>query len=300
VSLRQEVTRLQTITDTNSIVKTRLDASQAALSDIAGNAQTFLNQLLATRDSTQGPGIIADQAKSAFAAFTDAANTTLNGSYLFSGINADVKPLADYQQTPPSSAQTAVADAFQSAFGMSQSDPGVANISASDMQAFIDGPFAALFADPAWGTNWSQASDQNARSRISTSELVDSSTNTNEPAFRKLAQAFAMVSDLGTKTLSSDAYKTVVDNAIKLVGDALSSVTTLQAGLGSTQARVTSANSNMAIQINVLTTHIGALEDVDPTEAATKVTSLLNQIETAYAMTARIHQLSLLNYLPNS
>lgn len=300
VSLRQELARLQTITDTNAIVKTRLDSSQAALTGIAGNAQSFLDQLVAARDNATGAGLITAQAKGGFAAFTDAANTMLHGSYLFSGINADVKPLDAYLQDPPSIAQASVANAFQSAFGMSQSDAGVSAISGADMQSFLDGPFAALFDDPSWTSDWSAASDQNARSRISTSELVDTSTNANEPAFRKLAQAYAMVSDLGTQNLGSDAYKAVIDQAIKLVAEAATDVTELQADLGSSQARVANANDRMAIQINVITTHIGALEGVDPTEASTRVTSLLTQIETAYAMTARIQQLSLLNYLPAS
>jgi flagellar hook-associated protein 3 FlgL len=298
VSLRQQLTRLQTITDTNAVAKTRLDASQAALDGIAKNAQQFLDQLLAMRDSATGADTIPSLAKSGLAAFTDAVNSTVDGSYLFSGINADVKPLDDYFQSPASGAQNAVAGAFQSAFGMAPTDVGVAGISAADMQSFLDGPFAGLFDDAGWSTDWSSASEQNARSRISTSELVDTSTNANAPAFRKLAQAFVMVADLGTQSLDTDTCKTVIDQATKLVGEAIGGFTALQADLGSAQARVKSADERMSIQIDIITTHIGALESVDPTEASTKVTSLLNQIEAAYAMTARIQQLSLLNYLP--
>ena len=54
----------------------------------------------------------------------------------------------------------------------------------------------------------------------------------------------------------------------------------------------------MSIQIDIMTRHIGALENVDPFEASTRVSALLTQVETAYAMTARIQRLSLLNYLP--
>ena len=47
-----------------------------------------------------------------------------------------------------------------------------------------------------------------------------------------------------------------------------------------------------------MTSHIGALEGVDPYEASSRLSTLLTQVETAYAMTARIQQLTLLNYLP--
>ena len=42
VSLRQEQTRLQAIIDTNGLVATRLDATQAALNPSADDAQSFL------------------------------------------------------------------------------------------------------------------------------------------------------------------------------------------------------------------------------------------------------------------
>lgn len=298
VSLRQELTRLQTITQTNSLVKTRLDVSQAALQDISDNAQDFLKQLVAARDGTSGPAIVAVQAKSHLSTLTDSLNTTVNGAFLFAGINADVKPLGGYFQDPPSSAQDAVAAAFQTAFGMSQSDPAVADIPAADMQAFLDGPFAQLFDEAGWTADWSDASDQNVRSRISSSEMIDSSTNANEGPFRALASAFTMVADLNVEGLDDATYKAVIGKAVQLVGDAIQGVTTLQANLGTAQERVTNANDRMSIQTDVITSHIGALEGVDVTEASTRVAQLLTQIETAYAMTARVQQLSLLNYLP--
>ena len=224
VTLRQELSRLQTITDTNGTVTTRLDSSQAALKSIADDAQTFLNQLLAARDGSAGADVIAQQGKAGLSAFTDAINTSVDGAYLFSGVNADVRPLNAYFQNPPSAAQDAVAGAFQAAFGMAPSDPGVAGISAGDMQAFLQGSFADLTGDPAWNANWSGASDQNVKSRISSSEVIDTSTNANEPAFRKLAGAYAMVAGLNLEGLSGDAYKTVIDQATRDVGDALAGI----------------------------------------------------------------------------
>ncbi len=298
VTLRQELTRLQTITDTNGMVTTRLDASQAALKSIADGAQAFLGQLIAAREGSTGGSVVASQGKAGLSALGDALNTTVNGAYLFAGINADVKPIDAYFQNPASAAQSAVASAFQSAFGMAQSDPGVANIPVASLQTFLQGTFAGLFDATAWSADWSNASDQNVRSRISSSELIDASTNANEQAFRKLASAYTMAADLNVEGLSGGAYKAVIDQAVQAVGEAIKGLTTLQAGLGTAQERVANANERMSIQINVMTTHIGALEAVDPAEASTRVSQLLTQIETAYAMTARLQQLSLLNYLP--
>jgi flagellar hook-associated protein 3 FlgL len=298
VSLRQEHSRLQSITDSNGLVASRLDASQAALKALADGAQSFLSQLVVARSSDTGPQIIEGQAKAALAGFTDLANTTFNGTALFSGINTDVKPITDYASSPPAANAQAVANAFTAAFGVSQSDPAVANITPAAMQTFLDGAFANLFDPSAWSATWSAASDQNTKGRISTSELIETSVNANDEAFRKLASAYTMLADLGTADLNQATYQAVVDKATVVVGDALQGITGLQAKLGSAQERVKTANTRMGIQIDIMTTHIGALEGVDPYEASSRLSTLMSQVETAYAMTARIQQMTILNYLP--
>ncbi len=298
VSLRQEHARLQSITETNGLVASRLGASQAALKSLAENAQSFQSQLLAARNSATGPQLIQDQARAALSAFADMLNTTFNGASLFAGINADVTPITNYNQQPPAANAQAVASAFATAFGVTQSDPAVTSIPAANMQAFLDGPFAGLFDPAAWSGTWSSASDQNVRSRISTSELIETSVNANDAAFRKLASAYTMLADLGTDKLNQNAYQAVVDTAVRAVSEAVQGITELQAGLGTAQERVKNANDRMSIQIDIMTNHIGVLEGVDPYEASNRVAGLLTQVETAYAMTARIQRLSLLNYLP--
>jgi flagellar hook-associated protein 3 FlgL len=297
VSLRQEHNRLQSIQDTNGLVAARLDASQSALGALAEDAQGFLAQLAASRSADTGPQVIRGLAQTALAAFSEVLNTTFNGAALFAGINTDVRPIAPYNTSPPTTNAQAVASAFAAAFGVSQSDPGVANISSASMQTFLDGAFAGLFDPAAWATNWSAAADQNVKSRISTSELIETSVNANDAAFRKLARAYTMLADLGTDKLNASAYQAVVDTATRAVGEALQGITELQAGLGTAQERVKSANERMSIQVDILTNHIGVLEGVDPYEASSLLTSLLTQVETAYAMTARIQKLTLLNYL---
>ncbi|MGE3066592.1 MAG: flagellar hook-associated family protein [Hyphomicrobiaceae bacterium] len=297
VSLRQELSRLTAIQGTNAEVGTRLDMTQAAIKQMVDGAQSFLSQLIGARENDNGPTIIQSQAQGNLTAMTDALNTTFDGAYIFSGINADVKPVGDYFQSPAGAARTAVASAFSTAFGVTQSDPGAQSISAGDMQTFLDGAFSSLFDASSWSGTWSAASDQNVRSRISTTELVETSTNANEEAFRKLASAYTMVADLGVQNLSKETYQAVVDKASKVIGEAIQSLSNVQATIGNVQERVSNANDKMAAQLDIMKTHITALEAVDPYEASTRVSGLMTQIETAYALTGRIQGLSLLNYL---
>src|SRR5262249_46293782 len=146
-------------------------------------------------------------------------------------------------------------------------------------------------------STWSQASDQNVRSRISTSELIDTSASTNDDAVRKLVGAYTMLADLGTGNLNQGTYQKVVDQATKLTSEAVQGLTTLAGGWGRGQQRVREANTRMGAQRDVITNHIGALESVDPYEAASRLSALMTQLETAYSMTARLQKLTLLNYL---
>jgi flagellar hook-associated protein 3 FlgL len=298
ISLRQDHARLKTIIDTNSVVATRLSSTQAALKSLSEDAQLFVGQLIGARNTASGPAVVQAQAKAALVSFTNTLNTALDGAYLFAGINADVKPLSDYYATPTAPNRQAVADAFFAAFGTTATDPSNDTITAAAMQTFLDGAFDDLFEDPAWGTDWSAASNQNVKSRISTSELIETSTNANDVAIRKLAKAYAMVADLGIDNLNQAAYQAVVDTATRIAGEAVQDLAKEQARLGTAQERVASANDRMSIQIDIMATHINLLESVDPFEASTRVAALMTQVETAYAMTARIQNLTLLKYLP--
>lgn len=297
VSLRQEHMRLTSMIDTNSGVSTRLDMTQASLKGLLDGAQQFIGQLIAARDVDIGPTTMQPYAKGGLVAAIDVLNNSLNGSYLFSGINSDIQPVAKYLQNPPAANQQVVADEFFAAFGMTQSDPGLDSVTAASMQAFLDGAFADMFEPAQWTTNWSTASDQDIRSRISTHELVQTSANANEAGVRKLISAYTMLADLGVENLNQPAFQAVVDTAIRVAGEAVKELSELRGALGVVQERVAKANDKMAIQIDIIATHIGTLEGVDPYEASTRIASIMTQIETAYAMTARIQKLSLLNYL---
>lgn len=297
LSLRSDYDRTKSVMDTNAGTKARLDIQQNALDAITKNTQDFISNLIGSRDTSTGPGVLESQGKTGLQSLIDTLNTTLGGLGIFSGIAVDRTPLEQYFKQPPPASKQAVDTAFAANFGFGQSDPNVASISASDMQSFLDTTFDNLFQDPSWSTNWSSASSTDIQTRISKSEIIQTSVNANDLAFRKIVAAYTMVADLGTSNLNKEAYKTVVDKATKLAGDAIGGLSALQSTLGVAQERVAKADQRMSIQVDVLQKQITRLEGVDPYEASTYVSSLLTQIETSYALTARVQKLSLLNYL---
>ena len=71
-----------------------------------------------------------------------------------------------------------------------------------------------------------------------------------------------------------------------------------QAELGLSQSAVTNANNSMSSQLTILQGQLGNLDTVDSTTTATQISSLTNQIQMAYELTARLQQLNLAQYLP--
>ncbi|NNE24995.1 MAG: flagellar hook-associated family protein [Rhizobiales bacterium] len=297
VSLRSEHALLNQLTDTNSLVQSRLETTQIALGGLTERAQGFVDITIASRDGWTGPHVGVADARDALSMFAAQLNSSIDGEFVFAGINSDVAPMEDYFGTPASAAKQAVDAAFLAEFGINQSDPAVANITAADMTTFVDGAFAALFDDPAWGATWSSASDQDVSSRISPDTVIETGTNANISPFRKLAMAFTMMADLGGETLNDQAFKVLTDKAAVIASQGIHELALAQGDVGVDQQRIERADRIMSLQLDTLNEAIINLEAVDPYETSTRLNQLISQLEVSYAVTGRLQQLSLVRYI---
>ncbi|MTH98281.1 flagellar hook-associated family protein [Roseibium sp. RKSG952] len=297
VSLRSEFNFLNAIVDTNALAKARLDIEQAALTDVRSSAENLQGTLLAVRDVNGSAGSVLAEAEASLELLVSRLNTQLNGSYLFAGQNTDQPPLTPYEAGSPNKAS--LDTAFSTFFGVTdQDDPAVANISATDMDTFLNGgTFDALFASPDWEADWSSATDETVSTRISTREDVSTSVSANEQVFRDLAAVYTMLSELGNEQLDHETYKVVVDKASEMLGGITSDLADLQGKLGVSQERVTLASERLDIQTNLLNERINGLENVNKEETAVRLNSAITQLEVSYSISARIQQLSIMNFL---
>lgn len=298
VSLNQDVSRLKTIQDSNALVTQRMSASQSALDLMADSAQQMLEAFITVNgsDDANNLQIARRDVESSLGSFNVAVNTSSNGEYLFSGINTNTKPVADYLEAG-SAAKTAFDDLFFLRFGFHQSDPQAAGITATAMENFITLDLEPAFTGADWNTNWSSASDTNVSSRILGNEVVESSVNANSDGMRKFALAAVIGIELMGSPITSEVRNVVNTKAIEYAGQAVTGIDNQRSSLGVSENRVTKANNALESQINIITLHLGEMEGVDAYEASTRMQTLLDQVETSYALTARIQQMSLTNYL---
>ncbi|UCI09212.1 flagellar hook-associated family protein [Mesorhizobium sp. B1-1-8] len=296
VTFQRDLDRLNGIVDSNALVAARLTSTQDSLGQLSDVAQSFLSALTSAVSGDSSASITQTAGATSLQQMTGILNTSVNGEYLFAGTNTDVKPIDDFSASG-SPAKAAFDTAFTSYFGFTQSDPAAANITAAQMDDFITTTVEPQFLGAGWQANWSNATDDQITSRIALSETAQTSVSANEQGIRKLAMAAAMVSTLFTGNISQQAQTTVVSRAQKLVGEAIGGIVQVQSEAGLAQKRVSDASDRMKTQVDLFEKHIIDLEGVDPAEAATRVADLTQHIETSFALTARLQQLSLLNYL---
>jgi flagellar hook-associated protein 3 FlgL len=277
-ALAQQQSLLQTTIDTN-LLGTRLSAAQdATVRSIRNSCNRRLSRNLQDLISK--------------------LNTSVAGQYIFGGDNTGTAPITDYFANPPNANKQAVDAAFSAAFGTTQSGAGVQNITPAAMTSFLQNQFAALFQGANWSTKWSSATNGPIESRIAPNETLDTSVNANQAGAQNLAMAYTMIADLGTANLNSQAFQAVISQATQLVGQATQQLTQTQANVGATQASLTNANDSMSIQMNVLSSRLNQMEQINPYDLSTQITQLTTQLETSYSITARLQNLSLLTYLP--
>lgn len=298
LDLRQQLDESIAQKQRNDLISVRVSASQSALNQIRSEGEAFLALVAPGRLSDGTASVITQAAAAKLSSFIAKMNSSSSGQFVFSGINSDQRPLRDYETSPPSAAKAAFASAFQAKFGFAPgTQPGAAQITPAQMQSFLDNEAAALFADPQWGPTWSAASSTNIRNEIGPNEVATTSTNANAPAFRQLAMMYTLGSDIGLASLSSATQDAVYNKMRSLAGQATLGVTTIQADLGTVEARLGVLGNEHEARKTFLTGGVNSLEGVDAAEAKTRLDGLTTQLQISYSLTSQIKKLSLIDYV---
>jgi flagellar hook-associated protein 3 FlgL len=280
--------------DANAQALSRADAVQTTLDATKTTASSFLNALASSRNAANGQTLTKQNSALAIDAVVSAANVTYDGQYLLGGQNTDVAPLNNYQG---GSAQSSFDGAFQSFFGFSKTDPAATNITAAQMNSFLQGPYEDLFQSSSWSANFSNATSNNLQSRIDGNQQVDLSANTNDSAIKDLMRGMVAVQEAGNGKLNSSAYQALVDYSMGKVSNAIQGLGEAQARIGEAQQTVAQTNTKLTSMKDVLDNEIQRTEGVDPAETATRVNNLTTQLEANYTVTGKLAKLSLLNYI---
>ena len=141
-----------------------------------------------------------------------------------------------------------------------------------------------------FGTRLTAEIDENYR--------IDYGVQANDDGFRDLMRGLAMLATTDPAEITdTGAYTSWINAASAALNSGVKSVLAAEAHTGTMQSLVENASDRLSAKREVLSLHISDLESVDPYEAATRLTSAQTQLQASYAVTARLSQLSFLNFM---
>ncbi|EUC00277.1 flagellin domain protein [Rhizobium sp. CF080] len=315
LDLSRDITRTDSLLTTAALATQRLETAELSLSSMNEQGLKIQSAILTLGSSADETSLATARLamSDALDAFTNFANTAVQGEYIFSGINSDVKPMEDY--FAPGSPAKAAVDAELTQYLSDNAIPSKEQMTQAQMNDFLDdleakfngsAPLtspphpAAVAGQDFWKTFFSDASDENMKSRISPTEVVESSTNANSQGMRNFAFASIISMEYLQTGMDKDARAAVATRTTSLINKAMNSegsINQQRTSIGIYTERVSKAEERLQAQKDILTTSLGSMENVDPEEAATRLNTMKTLLETAYTVTAKIQQLSLANFL---
>ena len=239
--LRDGVTEADSRIANLGLVRSRFDVGQTALGEVSDYAQAFLAELIGAGSAVDRRSLVQG-AKAALDGVVASLSTSFKGAYLFSGIEVQSPPFQGDLSSPTSGGRSAVAAAFAAEFGFASDDPAVASIDASDLRAFLNGNFDALFQAPSWEASFSNAGPAQGPVALTDVHRVALDATANDPAVRSLISTLVAVIDLGTERLDGEAFAMLIEEARSRVGGAISGVDQLRATAGRSQAMIGEAD----------------------------------------------------------
>lgn len=159
---------------------------------------------------------------------------------------------------------------------------------------------AAWFADPAgFAAQAYLGGAPGGEVPVSQTDSIRLDITAADPAIRTTLEGLALAAMMTRTSIpQDDGARTVIATR---AGDTLLAVKTpltdLAARLGLTEARIADTKERNDFEKNALQLARSALLDVDPYEASTRLEATETQIETLYAVTARLSRLSLVDFL---
>jgi flagellar hook-associated protein 3 FlgL len=315
LDLSRDITRINSLLSTAALATQRLETAELALKNMNESGLAIQSAIL-TLGSSSDETNLATARKAmtdALDSFTTFANTAVQGEYIFAGINSDVKPMQDYfvSGSPAKAAVDTELNHYLTANGIASASV-MTKPQMEDFLNQLEGKFngtqpltspphpAALAGKDFWTSFFSDASDENMKVRISPSEMVDSSTNSNSQGMRNFAFASIISMEFLKGNMTKEAREAVASRTTTVISKAMNGVDSLnqqRTTVGISTERVSKAEESLQAQEDILTKSLGSMEGVDPEEAATRLNTMKTLLETAYAVTAKIQQLSLANFL---
>lgn len=275
------LSRLQGYRSTTTEAALLAGAMQTVLTTVEGMASTLGPALLAASGGTTVIQInaVAGEARQKLETAVALYNTDLAGRALFAGVATDGRATTD--------TQTLLAALDTEIIGAT---------SALDVATRVTNWFNAPTGYAALGY---LGAAPLAPLAVAPGETADLGFTAADPGIRDTLKGLAMAALLGRGALAGNAPARA-DLARRAGEDLINSATSradMAARLGTVEAQIATASVRNTAETSALQIARTGITAVDPYETASKLEATRQQLETLYALTARISRLSLVDFL---
>jgi len=253
---------------------------QTALNYIGDLNDSFRNTMIGGGTHALGNTSVISEAKNSLGSVIGALNTSVGGRSVFSGIATDTAPLA--------SSEDLLADLSAVMAGA-----GSVNDMINAAQAWFDDPAG-------FGTTGYLGSDTSlAPIQLSDTQTVELTVRADDPIFRDTLRDLALtaLADDPALGLTSVQQSELLDRVSTNVLNTSGAVVELQSKVGSAEGRIESLSVRNGAERTSLEIARNDLLSIDTYQSATELEQVQFQLESLYAITSRMSQLSLVNYL---
>ncbi|MBJ3761473.1 hypothetical protein ILP92_01740 [Maribius pontilimi] len=281
-ALERGLSITRTFTGVAKETRFQADGLQIALRQIDSQVDLALPGVLKTAQSiTQSSlPIVADDSAKAFEAIVSTLNGSTGNRQNFSGTTTGTVPLR--------SGDLILSDIRALVSGATE---------AADVILAIDQYFAAGGAFDT--VDYLGSATDLAPVEIAPNERVSLDVRADDDVFRQTLASLAKAAMLGQTTIALDRIQSeaLASNAAGQLLTAKDSVTDVRARVGSTEARIDAAITQLASEDLSLQQARLDLIGADPFDTATRLEQTQLQLEQLYTLTARLSRLSLTNYI---
>jgi flagellar hook-associated protein 3 FlgL len=323
ISMRTEMQRLETYQKTIDTLETRAGRVELAINSTTGFAETVKDMVYGIPTNATTEKQIVFEAKNALDSIESVLNTTVNGSYIFSGENALTPPVnleimregkgvdgdADYIPS---------LEVFLESGRDGDNYPGPTDNAPTDqittpetLHAAVQEWFELFEADPEGGPGWYQGGDLPEGPAIADNQRTGPPGTANDPGFRKIMANLAGLAYGGGPpqpgVSSKNDYQTFAETSSLSIGKAAGvtysgsdeerSLRDLLAENGLFRKTLETQNNRHENTKSFASSVLRDIESVDPADAITKLQELQFQLQASYSLTGQLRQLSLVNYI---
>jgi flagellin-like hook-associated protein FlgL len=305
--LHDQVAQGEALNESISLAGKRLEAMQTALTGVSDTLTQLSSATLQAHTMKEASWpVLAAQARDSMATVTDRLNAQFDGQYLFAGLDAASPPLRSPDDAtvvagdagPLATLSAELSAAVTAAGGPLDATTAAAFVAA--LQAKFDsaaptGGFRGIFY-----TSESVAGDGKPNAvAIGAGETLSYDLRADDPALRKTFLATSLLSllDAPETDLSAEAKTVLTEQAGNLLREAQGGITQSAGLLGSKQQRLERISDIQSNAMTAAAQQINTLEGVDYAATADRISQLQTQLQATYAITAKLSELSFVNYL---